>query len=73
MTYEFVHLEATSIDGIRSESYEAGPGRWTCVSYLEYTPVRSFVTSQHPARDAAIADMRALLAAYFNEEVARWN
>ncbi len=73
MTYEFAHLEVTSIDAIRSVSYEAGPGRWTCVSYLVNTPVRSFVTTQHPVRRAAIAHMAVLLAAYFNAEVVRWN
>jgi hypothetical protein len=73
MTYELARLEEGSIDGIRSVSYETGPGRWTCVSYLEHTPVRSFVTAQHPVREAAIAHMAVLLATYFNGEVVRWN
>jgi hypothetical protein len=73
MTYELAHLEAGSIDGVRSESYEAGPGRWTCISYLEHTPVQSFVTTQHPVRDVAIAHMAVLLAEYFNAEVVRWD
>jgi hypothetical protein len=73
MTDALAELEVGRIDGIRVESYAAGPGRWTCVSYLEHTPVRSFVTTQHPARAVAIAHMSALLAEYFNVEVVRWN
>lgn len=71
MVYELTQMEACNIDGIASESYEVGLGRWTCVSHLERTPVRSFVTTQHPTREAAITHMAVLLAAYFNAEVAR--
>jgi hypothetical protein len=35
--------------------------------------VRSFVTAQHPVREAAIAHMAVLLATYFNGEVVGWN
>lgn len=73
MAYEFAQRELCSIDGIASETYELGPGRWTCVSHLEHTPVQAFVTTQHPTREAAIAHMTELLVAYFNAEVARWD
>ncbi len=73
MTYEFKHQEAGTIAGIRTESYQAGPQRWTCVGYLEHTPVSSFVTTQHRSREAAIAHMGVLLADYFNDEVVRWH
>jgi hypothetical protein len=59
-TYTFKDTEAGWIDGVRSESYQVGQNRWTCVSYLEHSRVRSFVTSQHPSREDAIARMTVL-------------
>ncbi len=73
MTYAFKDREVGSIDGVRSESFEVGPKRWTCVSYPEHTPVTSFVTTQHETREAAVAHMAVLLATYFNEEVVNWH
>jgi hypothetical protein len=69
MLYQLKHLEACTIDGIRTESYQVGAGRWTCVSYLEHTAVLSFVTAQHPSREAAITRMAVRLADYFNHDV----
>ncbi len=68
MTYEFMHLEVGSIEGIRSESYQAGLHRWTWVSYPERTRVRCLVTGQHATREAAIARMARLLIDHFNTE-----
>lgn len=73
MAYELAQRETCRIEGIAAETYAVGPARWTCVSHLEHTPVQSFVTTLHPTREAAIAHMTALLAAYFDAEVARWN
>ena len=73
MLYELKHQEACTIDGIRAESYQVGSQRWTCVSYLEHTTVRSFVTAQHGNRDEATSRMAVLLGNYFNAEVVRWN
>ncbi len=69
MLYQLKHLEACTIDGIRTESYQVGAGRWTCVSYLEHTAVLSFVTAQHPSREAAITRMAVRLADYVNRDV----
>jgi hypothetical protein len=73
MPYELSQLEVGSIEGMRSESYQAGPYRWTCVSHLEHTPIKSLVTSQHSSREAAIARMAVLLTDYVNDEAVAWN
>ena len=73
MRYELSHLEVGTIEGIRSESYQVGQYRWTCVSHLEHAPVKSFVTSQHPSREAAIARMAVLLTDYVTDEAVAWN
>jgi hypothetical protein len=72
-SFTFKDMEAGRIDGIRSESYQVGPHRWTCISYLEHSQIQSLVTSQHPRREDAIARMAVLLAAHFDGEIARRN
>jgi hypothetical protein len=72
-SFTFKDKEAGRIDGIRSESYQVAPRRWTCISYLEHSQVQSLVTSQHPSREDAIARMTVLVAAHFDGESGRRN